>query len=96
MQEDEESEGIEYEEEEKKAPSSAYICTNLITPGKKSLADVKVETFNEAMLGLLEAQVVHAGQVFEYPVRIYDPLQAYRWAFRLHMPQTLVPYEEID
>ena len=55
MVEDEESEGIEYEEEEMKAPPRAYICTNLITPGKKTLADVRVDVFNEAMLGLLEA-----------------------------------------
>ena len=55
MVEDEESEGIEYEEEEMKAPPRAYICTNLITPGKKTLADVRVDVFNEGMLGLLEA-----------------------------------------
>ena len=54
MVEDEESEGIEYEEEEKKAPARAYICTNLITPGKKTLAEVRVEAFNEVMLGQLE------------------------------------------
>ena len=74
MLEDEESEGLEHEEEEKKAPARAYICTNLITPGKKTLAEVRVEVFNEAMLGQLETEVIHAGQEFDYPVRIFDPL----------------------
>ena len=50
-----------------------YICTNLITPGRKTLADIRVEAFDESMLVELEDQI-YAGEEFEYPIRIYDPV----------------------
>ena len=51
-----------------------YICTNLITPGRKTLADIRVEAFDESMLVELEDQIIYAGEEFDYPIRIYDPV----------------------
>ena len=35
-----------------------YICTNLITPGRKTLADIRVEAFDESMLVELEEELL--------------------------------------